>query len=437
VAAHGGRRLGVGGVDEAKEGGEAGRVGDLGQPAGAEPCLAGAFRARTDAASGPAGVDARRNGTRGCGPLGIQASLKCAGRDVIRLDVERSETQSLCLRLALLRRADQLRRAGHVRALGPELLLEVLVQDRVRQLLTAPVAEDPADQRRDLDDVLHRERLWTEWLADRGVLGRHHGQGTQRGLRLGDVRVDPRHVVVRILEDLLPVGQVGRPPVDLVGEVLRRVGLVLPDALVHAGVGSAGELREVALARVTQHVDEEQAVLGRRVADPEHQLRAGVAVDVRHAELRIVLDGHPRLGAFRAGYVARRHAEGRVLEELGNLRLGDRHRGGEARVHAELVVGMGRVAAGRLERRRLRGVVEPVLTWREEVAEPAVVVSAVRLDLGGRRGSEHKHGNDYGDPANAPEHGPAPYYHAAAVRAGSGLSTPCRSSRAASSVGAV
>ena len=61
-------------------------------------------------------------------------------------------------------------------------------------------------------------------------------------------------------------------------------------------VGAAGERREVALAGVAQHVDKEQAVLGGRVTDPEHQLGARVAVDVGHAELLVADDRDPGLG---------------------------------------------------------------------------------------------------------------------------------------------
>ena len=55
----------------------------------------GAIRPRPDTCVGPPGMDARRNGSRGCGALSIRASLNCAGRDVIPQDVERSETRAI------------------------------------------------------------------------------------------------------------------------------------------------------------------------------------------------------------------------------------------------------------------------------------------------------------------------------------------------------
>ena len=151
---------------------------------------------------------------------------------------------------------------GHIPPLGPELRLQVLVQDRVRELLAAAVAEDPADQRRDLDDVLDGERLRAERLPDRRVLGGHHRQGVQRALGGRDVGVDPGDVVVRVREICGPSGRLAAAQLTWSGEVLLRVGLALPDALVHRHVRAAGELGQVALAGVAQHVDEEQAVLG-------------------------------------------------------------------------------------------------------------------------------------------------------------------------------
>ena len=73
------------------------------------------------------------------------------------------------------------------------------------------------------------------------------------------------------------------------------VGLVRPHHLVHRNIAAAGELRELAAAGVPQCVNEEQAVLGRRPTDAEHEPGPCVAVDVRHAERPVAHDRHPRL----------------------------------------------------------------------------------------------------------------------------------------------
>jgi hypothetical protein len=128
-----------------------------------------------------------------------------------------------------------------------------------------------------------------------GVLGRHHRQVVQGLLRLVDVGVDPVDVARGVREELLAAGPVVHV-VDLIDEVLLGVGLVGPHLLVHRDVGAAGEGCEIALAGVAQRIDEEQAVLGGGIPDPEHQPGAGVAVDVGNAELLVAHDGHPGLG---------------------------------------------------------------------------------------------------------------------------------------------
>ena len=133
--------------------------------------------------------------------------------------------------------AHRLRRARDGIVLAPELLLELLVQDRVRQLGAASVAEDAADERCDRDHILDRERLRRD--PERRVLGRHHRQRTERILGGRDVRVDPGDVVGRVREDLLTVREVGLLVGDLRGEILLRVRLARPHALVHGDVLTA------------------------------------------------------------------------------------------------------------------------------------------------------------------------------------------------------
>ena len=308
--------------------------------------------------------------------------------------------------LGLLDRDDR-RRAGHRQMLAAEPLGHVLVELSVVELVAPAVAEYPAHQRGDRDEVLQRERRRPLGLADGGVLGRHHRQVVQGLLGLVDVGVDPVDVARGVGEELLAARAVVHV-VDLVDEVLLGVGLVGPHLLVHRDVGSAGEGREVALTGVAQRVDEEQAVLGSGIADPEHQLGAGVAVDVGHPELLVTHDRHPRLGGLGALRVTGRDPERRVLEVVRDRGRRDRSgRRGQVGVHRELVVVVLRASAGGLELSQLRGVVKAVGPRGQDVAKAAVVACPVRLHLGlgGRHAQERGTGRESGDFGDAPEHG--------------------------------
>ncbi len=160
-----------------------------------------------------------------------------------------------------------------------EAPLERLQRERRVDLVAPALAEDPADQRRLGDHVGELPGL--RRLAGGGVLG-----GQQQRVRLGrvDVGVDPVDVVLGVWIDLRAGGAVQlRREVDLGLEVLLGVRRDRPLRLVHLAVGrrAAGERRELAAGGVAQHVDQEQPVLGGRIAGAEHHLGARVAVDVR------------------------------------------------------------------------------------------------------------------------------------------------------------
>jgi hypothetical protein len=110
--------------------------------------------------------------------------------------------------------------------------------------------------------------------------------------------------------------------VELVGLALQ-VGLRVrrdPPLLgVHAGVGAAGEARQLAAPGVAQHVHEEEPVLRAHVAEPEHRAVARRAEDVRHAEALVAHDRDVLARRVAALGVAVAHAEGRVLEEAPDL----------------------------------------------------------------------------------------------------------------------
>ena len=78
---------------------------------------------------------------------------------------------------------------------------------------------------------------------------------------------------------------------------------------------AADERAEFPATGVAQHVDEEQAILGRDVAQAEHRRLTGRAVDVRHAVGAVACDRQTRHRRVRALLIAGRDAEARVLEQ--------------------------------------------------------------------------------------------------------------------------
>ena len=87
--------------------------------------------------------------------------------------------------------------------------------------------------------------------------------------------------------------------VDLALEVRLRVGRERPLLVRRSsrlpGAPPAND-RQLRAAEVAQHVDEEQAVLGGRVAGAEHRAVARLAVDVRDAEALVAHDRHVARG---------------------------------------------------------------------------------------------------------------------------------------------
>ena len=178
-------------------------------------------------------------------------------------------------------------------------------RERRVDLAAAAEPEDPADQRRLGDHVGQLPRL--RQRPERGVLGGHQLGGEQRVLGLLDVGVDPGDVVLPVLHELGALRAVQRRRgVDLRLEVRLGVRRDRPLRLVHRAVRgrAAGERRERSLGRVTQHVHQEQPVLGARVPGAEHHLGARLAVDVGDVVL-VADDRQPGLGALGAGDVLR------------------------------------------------------------------------------------------------------------------------------------
>ncbi len=269
-----------------------------------------------------------------------------------------------------------------------EPALEALVENRVGELVTAALAEDAADQSRDRHQILEREPGRAPGHPDRGVLAGQHGQRVEWLLGLRDIGVDSIHVAGRVGEDL----RLSRLAVaHLVLEVLLCVGLIRPDALVHRHVGASGKCGKVALPGMPKDVDEEQPILGGCVTDSEHQRRPRGAVDVRHTEPFVADDRDAGLRTLAAGRVARRNSERGVLEIVRDRRRRDRTgRGGQPRVHLELIRAMRWTRTCSSELGELHEVVKPVRPRRQHVPKPAVVTCAVGLYLRSRGRDHHE-----------------------------------------------
>ncbi len=244
-----------------------------------------------------------------------------------------------------------------------------------RELVAAPLAENPADQGGRRQEVCELPRIRAERTVDRRVLGRH-----QREVELGlvDVQVDPGDVARRVVDDLLAVGAVAlREEVDLPLELGLGVRGVDERALVHRPVARrpAGEPGELAAAGVAEGVHLEEPVLRR--GEPRRELgsRPGGTVDVGNPEVRVP-DDHPVVARpLDRPDVAGRDAEARVLEVLGDvLRRETRRLVEEARVHRVLVEAVGRPGPVELEEREAEHVRQAVLPRREDVVEAAVPV---------------------------------------------------------------
>ena len=289
-------------------------------------------------------------------------------------------------------------------------MLEGLEQACPVQLVSTAAAEDPPDQGGGGDQVRDLPRIRAERPVDGRVLAGH----LQRvELGLVDVLVDAGDVVERVLLQLCALGAVDDvAQIELALELGLVVGRDRPLRAVELAVAgrAADERRELGAAEMAQDVDEEEAVLGRGVAEAELGAGAGGAVDVRHAELRVAHDRDVVARALGALDVARPHAEGGVLVVAGNVGLADVRRAeDEVGVHVALV-GVVRRPRGvvPLERGQLHRVDEAVRTGGKDVAEPREVVGPVglwRRSRGRRSGVDRQQGKPRHDDRPDAKHG--------------------------------
>src|SRR5579884_2102514 len=109
----------------------------------------------------------------------------------------------------------------------------------------------------------------------------------------------------------------------LLDEVLLGVGADRPDLGVERLVAGAAadERRQLRAPEVAEHVDEEEPVLGGRVADPELGLGARGTVDVRDAEAPVAFDRDAWLRLLGRLELPRTHAEGGVAVVVAERRI--------------------------------------------------------------------------------------------------------------------
>lgn len=282
-------------------------------------------------------------------------------------------------------------------------------------LTAAAVAEETADHGGQRDQVGQLERLDLADVGDRADLSGEHvlaGEGAAL-LRLDTVGVEPVDVRLGVGHRLpaalaAVVADVG----DLRLQVLLGVRGLRPELLFQAlvGLGAAREGGQLAAADVPEEVDEPEPVLPGRVPGAELRAVAGGALDVRHPGLLVAGDRHVLAGTGDGGDLVLGDAEGGVLEELGELVVGERAvAGGERVVRRELVVGVLGLGAERPVGQDLDEGGAAVVARRQDVQ---AVVSAVigdrrRVVGGGRwergeqpRGEgEHSGGRDGHHPA--------------------------------------
>ncbi len=286
------------------------------------------------------------------------------------------------------------KRLPHLVALdGAELGVSRQLDERGLHLRTAARAEQRADHGADRDQVGGLERRNALAGKDVRVAGEVVLAGeVQPVLRISDVLVEPGEERRDVVDGLLAARSAGREPVDLRLQIRLRVRAVQVELLLEHAVrlGAAGEARQLAAPDVAEHVHQPKAILPGRVARAVLGADAGRAGDVRNSGRLVAHDGDvaASTGADRARHLSRRDAERRVIEVAAERAVREaRVVVDEARVLAELVIGVRGLNAERLERQDLRERRVAVLAGRQNVVALAlaVVVRGERTRGGVRR----------------------------------------------------
>ena len=207
---------------------------------------------------------------------------------------------------------------------GAVALHERAIEERAVRLVAAADGEDGLHERRGRHDIGRPPGL--RHLLQGRVLGRQEVGVRERRL---DVGIDPVDVGLAVGHDLLAlrVGgieggrELGREPVDL---LLQLDLVVAGDARDRAVEGEravrwAEEGGGLRAPDVSQHVHEEQAVLGSGIARGELGVRARVAEDVRRAKGLVAHDDGARTRHLDALDLVGRHAEARILVEAAEV----------------------------------------------------------------------------------------------------------------------
>ena len=144
-----------------------------------------------------------------------------------------------------------------------------------------------------------------------------------------------------------------------------------------------------------QHVHQEETILSAGVTLREHRRVARRTEDVRHAEAEVAHDRDAGGRRVHAIDVVLAHAEGRVLVEVEELRLGEPGRGvDEVAVHVELILHVRRVRTT-LRLDRLRTVQDPVLARGQDVEKSRRVAELLIVALRGLGRGRPGAGNEH------------------------------------------
>ena len=162
-------------------------------------------------------------------------------------------------------------------------------------LVAAAAGEDALNQGGDGDHVFNHEGL--QLHAQRHVFHRHLQQAATG---IANVLVQPGHVVGGVFEYLgAVVTETGDGLGDHGGAVFFTVGRIHRNVLVEGEIRRTQEAGQFTPTGPAQYVEQEQAVGGGDIADPEQGVTAGVAVNVRHPEV-VPLDVHLVTGGIQS-----------------------------------------------------------------------------------------------------------------------------------------
>lgn len=270
------------------------------------------------------------------------------------------------------------------------LLLGRQQRERRLHLPATAAAELAADDRGDGDQVGQLERLDLAGVGDGVDLAGEDVLAREVAALLGllPVGVDAVDIRLGIGHGLFAAGALSGPDLlDLGFEVFLGVRGLRPELLLQAlvGKGATRERGQLAASDVAEEVHQPEPVLPGGEPGAELGAVAGGALDVRDTGRLVTGDGDVVAGRGDGLDLVLRHAERGVVEEVGQLLVGEtRVSGHQAVVAVELVVAVGGMRTERLVAEDLDEGGVPVLARGQDVV--ALPLAVVGDGCGFRRG---------------------------------------------------